>query len=289
MPSRELPPADPEALPNSVVLAGPPGEGSGRGEVGRRPSRLPGDPICPRSTATGCAFAADGRRAVLALMKRLTPAALTWTIELAATGPEDRSAWAYARGTPAARVRRVEVVRWTACVTTTAVPERATIGPPDWSWVTVARPAGSAGRRLVESTIVGVWRSEPPTWLAPDGLATGVGVVGSADEFRVIALEPDSDAARLVVLGPLVPDVVSIVMPLALAITASPDAGGAAVLAAAAETADPDARRPTTAASRTEARRLRDPLLRSLEEVIVRSLGAGECVLGREDAQTDDR
>jgi hypothetical protein len=205
-------------------------------------------------------------------MKTFTPAALICTTELCAA---ESGAAAAAREmrtcAPAVRVHRAaRCARW---VTATAVPDVATSGPPDSSCVTVPRLTGAGGRGLVEPTI-GDSRSDPPSWLAPDFAAVagllGVAVVTAADEFSVIPPDSDPDAARLSVLTPLDPDVVSIVMPLALAITASPVAGGSTVLAWAVA-ALPEATRPSTAAIHKPRERAREPFLRSFEESIVGS------------------
>ncbi|MEA2373082.1 MAG: hypothetical protein QOH12_3476 [Solirubrobacteraceae bacterium] len=90
IPSSALMPAGPEAFPNSIVFAGPPGTGAVRGSLESRPARpVPGVPIS-RTTAglAGVDLVPGevGLRALVWLMKKWTPGTLISRVELTGTG-----------------------------------------------------------------------------------------------------------------------------------------------------------------------------------------------------------
>ena len=86
MPSSAVTPAGPDAFPNNMVFAGPPGTGTDGGSLDEqtgqarsRASRSDGRPPGWRGS-TGCGD--DGFRALVWLMKTWTPGALISTVEL---------------------------------------------------------------------------------------------------------------------------------------------------------------------------------------------------------------
>jgi len=135
------------------------------------------------------------------------------------------------------------------------------IGPPDCSCVIALRASGTE-RRAGDSTIVGDSRLEPPICRAAVVALAAVLVGGAFVGPEELSVRAPEAAGRLGVRATVMfdPDVVSIVVPPALAITASP-AGGAVVLACAGAVATAVAQKPASTASPSE--RARDVRARS--------------------------